>query len=47
MSELVIDVHDLQKSFGTHKVVYGLNLRVAAGAPRFDKRVSREWIRCR
>ena len=31
MSELVIDVHDLQKSFGTHKVVYGLNLRVAAG----------------
>ena len=27
----VIDVHDLQKSFGTHKVVQGLTLRVAAG----------------
>ena len=31
MTELVIDVHDLQKSFGTHRVVHGLNLQVAAG----------------
>ena len=31
MTELIIDVHDLQKSFGTHKVVHGLNLQVAAG----------------
>ena len=31
MSELIIDVHELQKSFGTHKVVHGLNLQVAAG----------------
>jgi ABC-2 type transport system ATP-binding protein len=29
--ELIIDVRDLQKSFGTHKVVHGLNLQVAAG----------------
>jgi len=31
MTELVIDVRDLQKSFGAHKVVHGLNLQVAAG----------------
>jgi ABC-2 type transport system ATP-binding protein len=31
MTELIIDVHDLQKSFGTHTVVHGLNLQVAAG----------------
>ena len=31
MTELIIDVHDLQKSFGTHTVVRGLNLQVAAG----------------
>src|SRR5262249_43741428 len=31
MTELVIDVRDLQKSFGTHRVVHGLNLQVAAG----------------
>ena len=31
MTELVIDVHDLQKSFGPHKVVRGLDLHLAAG----------------
>src|SRR5262249_10023248 len=31
MTELVIDVRDLQKSFGTHRVVHGLNLQVASG----------------
>ena len=31
MTELIIDVRDLQKSFGTHTVVQGLNLEVAAG----------------
>ena len=31
MTKLVIDVHDLQKSFGAHKVVHGLDLQVAAG----------------
>ena len=31
MSELVIDVRDLQKSFGERRVVHGLNLQVAAG----------------
>ena len=31
MTELVIDVHDLKKSFGEHKVVHGLDLQVAAG----------------
>ena len=31
MTDLVIDVHDLQKSFGAHKVVQGLNLQVAVG----------------
>ena len=31
MTELVIDVHDLRKSFGTHKVVRGLDLHLAAG----------------
>jgi len=31
MTELVIDVHDLQKSFGAHKVVHGLDLQVASG----------------
>jgi ABC-2 type transport system ATP-binding protein len=31
MTELIIDVRDLQKSFGTHTVVQGLNLQVAAG----------------
>ena len=31
MTELVIDVRDLQKSFGTRRVVHGLNLQVAAG----------------
>jgi len=31
VTELVIDVRDLQKSFGAHKVVHGLNLQVAAG----------------
>ena len=31
MTELVIDVHDLQKSFGKNKVVHGLDLQVAAG----------------
>src|SRR5262249_33866763 len=31
MTELVIDVRGLQKSFGTHRVVHGLNLQVAAG----------------
>src|SRR5215467_1480347 len=31
MTELVIDVHDLQKSFGENKVVHGLDLQVAAG----------------
>jgi ABC-type multidrug transport system ATPase subunit len=31
MTEFVIDVRDLEKSFGTHRVVHGLNLQVAAG----------------
>jgi len=31
MTDLVIDVRDLRKSFGTHRVVHGLNLQVAAG----------------
>jgi len=31
MTDLVIDVHDLQKSFGAHKVVHGLDLQVACG----------------
>jgi len=31
MTELVIDVRNLQKSFGTHRVVHGLNLQVASG----------------
>ena len=31
MSALVIDVHDLRKSFGPRKVVEGLNLQVEAG----------------
>jgi ABC-2 type transport system ATP-binding protein len=31
MTELIIDVRELQKSFGTHTVVQGLNLQVAAG----------------
>ena len=31
MTELVIDVHDLQKSFGENKVVHGLDLQVAGG----------------
>ena len=31
MTELVVDVHDLQKSFGENKVVHGLDLQVAAG----------------
>jgi ABC-2 type transport system ATP-binding protein len=31
MTELVIDVRDLQKSFGARKVVQGLNLQVASG----------------
>ena len=31
MTEFVIDVRDLQKSFGSHMVVHGLNLRVASG----------------
>jgi ABC-type multidrug transport system ATPase subunit len=31
MTDLVIDVHDLQKSFGAHRVVHGLNLQVASG----------------
>src|SRR6516165_7660377 len=31
MTDLVIDVRDLQKSFGAHKVVHGLDLQVAAG----------------
>jgi ABC-type transporter Mla maintaining outer membrane lipid asymmetry ATPase subunit MlaF len=31
MTELVIDVRDLQKSFGENKVVDGLDLQVAAG----------------
>ena len=31
MSELVIDVRDLQKSFGERRVVHGLNLQVASG----------------
>jgi ABC-type multidrug transport system ATPase subunit len=31
MTELVIDVRDLQKRFGTHRVIHGLNLQVAAG----------------
>jgi ABC-2 type transport system ATP-binding protein len=31
MTELVINVRDLQKSFGAHKVVHGLDLQVAAG----------------
>jgi ABC-2 type transport system ATP-binding protein len=31
MTDLVIDVHDLQKSFGAHKVVHGLDLQVASG----------------
>jgi len=31
MTKLVIDVHDLKKSFGAHKVVHGLDLQVAAG----------------
>jgi ABC-type multidrug transport system ATPase subunit len=31
MTELVIDVHDLAKSFGSHRVVDGLSLQVAKG----------------
>jgi ABC-type multidrug transport system ATPase subunit len=31
MTEFVIDVRDLQKSFGAHEVVSGLNLQVASG----------------
>jgi ABC-2 type transport system ATP-binding protein len=31
MTELIIDVRDLQKSFGPRKVVQGLNLQVAPG----------------
>ena len=31
MTGLVIDVHDLQKSFGAHKVVHGLDLQMASG----------------
>ncbi len=31
MSGLVIDVHDLEKSFGAHRVVEGLSLQLAAG----------------
>ena len=31
MSAFVIDVHDLSKSFGTHRVVNGLTLQVAQG----------------
>ncbi|MFL5267297.1 MAG: ABC transporter ATP-binding protein [Stellaceae bacterium] len=31
MTELVIDVRDLQKSFGAHRIVHGLNLQVVAG----------------
>jgi ABC-2 type transport system ATP-binding protein len=31
VSTFVIDVHDLQKSFGARKVVEGLTLQVAAG----------------
>ena len=31
MTDLVIDVRDLQKSFGTHRIVHGLNLQVASG----------------
>ena len=31
MTELVIDVRNLQKSFGTHRVVHGLNLQVGSG----------------
>ena len=31
MADLVIDVHDLKKSFGTRKVVDGLSLQVASG----------------
>jgi ABC-type multidrug transport system ATPase subunit len=31
MTDLVINVHDLQKSFGEHKVVHGLDLQLAAG----------------
>jgi ABC-type transporter Mla maintaining outer membrane lipid asymmetry ATPase subunit MlaF len=31
MTDLVIDVRDLQKSFGAHKVVHGLDLQVALG----------------
>jgi ABC-type multidrug transport system ATPase subunit len=31
MNGLVIDVHDLDKSFGARKVVHGLDLQVAAG----------------
>ena len=31
MTDLVIDVRDLQKSFGAHKVVHGLDLQVASG----------------
>ncbi|HWY25046.1 MAG TPA: ATP-binding cassette domain-containing protein, partial [Nevskia sp.] len=31
MTALVIDVHDLRKSFGPRKVVEGLNLQVEAG----------------
>jgi ABC-type multidrug transport system ATPase subunit len=31
MTSLVIDVHELEKSFGARKVVHGLDLQVAAG----------------
>jgi ABC-type multidrug transport system ATPase subunit len=31
MTELVIDVHELRKSFGSHRVVEGLNLQVETG----------------
>ena len=31
MADFVIDVHDLRKNFGPHKVVDGLSLQVAKG----------------
>jgi ABC-2 type transport system ATP-binding protein len=31
VTDLVIDVRDLQKSFGAHRIVHGLNLQVASG----------------
>ena len=38
MTDFVIDVHDLRKSFGARKVVDGLTLQVAQGR---DLRLSR------